>query len=297
MNAAKRQSIKQKVQTLLKKGRQKAEKNYGEPEERMEYYAFFEAQQYVVREAYVEHDDESLQTYFDSELPDNAVFARFETSELKRLKSRSLATRSKAVARIAATVRSEWGMATQLTMLHPKTVKALLSALRAESGEDTQIDLLRILGQLFVRGFAWAEIFAAIEPSFDSKSTSVRETAIIVTQHMPFDERRWQRVFPLLKKCRKASLFRAFKSHCENVPPKQRLDILEVLLAKHESIRGSKRAIVGAMCSLITTPQLAREFDRRVDWSDESFRDDINIWLQLDRNPLVKKLASRHQSS
>ena len=252
MNASERAKIRAKVRTLIKAGEKKAADAEGEDRERIEYYRLYKAQEYLVSEAYVENDDPKLQDSFTDLVPDNLCLKKLKSTILQRLHSRNKETRLKAVFDLSKSIYGEWGIADQLSLFHPTTVRELIIAIESESDQKNLCELIGCLSGLHTRGFRWGRIFDAIEIFFSSDSAQLRERAVYATSDMSFDERRWEHILPLLRDCKKKTLLKGFQRHCRRVPEHLRMELIQLWIDKLDKTKNAQKTIAGALYLLAT---------------------------------------------
>lgn len=281
---------KEQLHLLLEQGERDSEAVEGDVE-RLEFRKYYAAIRHVIKWAY-ETDSTELQSWFDEHLPGNTALASFESANLRFLRSGNAATRSNAISRVLKVVCAEWGMFQQLSCLHPKTPKAIVSALRAETSVENARHLMEICGQLYRRGFEWSEFYLAIESFFEAKDSKLRDTAVAVTRNMPFEERRWKFLMPLLVSCRNKNVLGAFHSHCKNAPDSIRNDALKVMFEKYECMKNARRIVVGGICALVQTIDSAKQLDLLADWSDRELLSEIEFWMELETNELLDDLVT-----
>jgi hypothetical protein len=292
MTQKKRDSKKKKLERLLTK---RPSKSIHESDLlALEYHRLHEAQKFVVAAAYTD-PDETLQIEFGELLPDNTSFTDFQRKVLQRLQSRNKSTRSRALNKLWEKVLGEWGMEKDLIFLHSKTVLILIRALQSETVVGNQALLIKALGRVHTRGFWWVAIYEAITPFFKSHEKELVNSAVMATQHMRHDDRRWNNVFPLIKKCKNAQMMSIFGSHCRHVPSSLKSDLVEVLLEKYNIVRGHrcKRSVVYAIWLVATNKKLSQRVATALEWKESELAEHATVCNQCEPNSVLEKEISR----
>ena len=294
MNNVSRNKVRSEVKRLLAEGLAKSAKKKGIAS--IEFAKIYPAQKFLIRQAFIEHHDEILQSEFDELIPQSSFLTELEKTVLFDLSSDAPSIRLRSATHLRDEILGEIGTVKQISVLHPKTARYLVGQLKKEESEVIQTMLILALGAIYTRGIWWKEIFNAIRPFFQSSNQEVIESCIAATTSMRFDEK-WEFILPQLNSCKKGNMMGIFRSHARNAPANLRPLVMEAFIQKFNSLRGKsgKTFAASAIFELVDSPSLARSFKEFLDGVDEKWRTFFEENQRRSPNRFLSNVPKKHK--